>query len=68
MSGNKCLKIQMGVKCLGDKCLKILMGVKCPGDKCLKIQTGVKCIAMEIQNKNGPKNSKRALNVQATNV
>ena len=43
---------------------KFKMGVKCPGDKCLKIQTGVKCIAMEIQNKNGPKNSKRALNVR----
>ena len=32
------------------------------GDKCLKIQTGIKYIAMKILNKNGPKNSKRALN------
>ena len=30
MSGDKCLKIQIGVKCPGDKCLKIQMGVKCP--------------------------------------
>ena len=37
-------------------------------DNCLKIQTGVKCIAMEILYKNGPKNSKPALNVRATNV
>ena len=52
MSGDKCLKIQMGVKCLVSNVRQQMSenskGRQMSGDKCLKIQTGVKCLATNV--------------------